>query len=193
MIIVIRRKPLIGLIFLVMIISVSLLLWEHFKFSEPPFVIIGDNKVLSKLHINVYMDRDEGPNSWNTIFLNGKPYQTNIQNVDRFIVYVNYDNKLFIDYSYDNIAKMVNDSSIAPNTLLFCEINSNIFLSDSLKRCKDVEDGKPGLRKLLPLEDIINRDVSEAKNNQNIKDKSGEESFIFDLRKSFFEITNHQS
>lgn len=185
-----KRKLLIGLIFFATMITVAALFWQNFKFSEPPFVIIGDNRVLSKLHINVYMDHDEGSYSWKTIYLNGKSFNAANQNADRFIVYANYDNKLFINYSYDNIARMVRDSSIAPNTLLFCEINSNVFLSDTLKKCEDVEDGKPGLRKLLPLEDLINLDVSAARSNMNIRNKSDEDSFVSDLRRSFFEVAN---
>jgi hypothetical protein len=151
-------------------------------------VITGDADVLRKLHINVYMDRDEGSHSWRTIFLNGKTYSVNNQNVDRFVVYVNFNNELFIDYSYDNIAKMVGDASVAPNTLLFCKINSNIFLSDSIKKCSEMNGGEPGLRKLIPLGDAIGRDLSEAKKYQNIKSEVDEKSYVLDQKKSFFEV-----
>jgi hypothetical protein len=186
-----KLKALLALVFFLLGFF-TFCLWKFLSFSEPPFVILGDTDFLKKLHINVYMDRDTGNSSWKTIFIGGKSYEVDNAEVDRFFVYVNYDNKLFVDYSYDNIARMVNDTSIAPNTLLFCRRGSAIFLSDRFKKCSEITSGE-GLRELVPLEYLISRDVAQAKNNGHLHNKASEDAFVRDLRSAFFDVVTEAS
>lgn len=164
-------------------IALSLLLWRHFTYSEPPFVIIGDKGLLGKIQVNVYMFRYQDDSSLKTVFFDGRSYKVDNQNVDRFEIYVNYDAKLFYHYGYDNVPRMVRDASIARNTLLFCKIGENIFFSNRSTKCGELKNEV----KLLSLEEEVKTEISHENGKQQYE-KNEDGAFIFDLKKSFLDV-----
>lgn len=178
---------------LLLIVVFLLLVLMCFVYIEPPFIILGDNDVLDKLHINVGMSRYNWHGAYSefkTIFLDGGSRTINNQDVDRFGFYVNYDNKLFTYYEYDNIPKMMNDASEARNTLLFCKVGSDIFLFnrfiDPVKKCDGMEMKDEA--KLLPLEDVLEAKRADLKHSAEINTKEREEEFLRGFKQSFFDI-----
>ncbi|CAD6534489.1 hypothetical protein LMG27952_02965 [Paraburkholderia hiiakae] len=177
-----------NILFCVGVASVTFALlieWEDSTYSEPPFIVIGRKDVLSKTHVNVFMSRYESNSSMRTIYLNGDSYPSNNQNVDRFEFYINYDNKLFSRYGYDNVPRMVNDASIARNTLLICKIGSDVFFSNRFTKCEEPKDEN----QLRPLDEQLNADLIDEKESGKIKTKSDEQSFIYKMKSAFFEVT----
>ena len=173
------------------VVIAFLLLWKFFVYTEPPFIVIGDKNVLSKLHVNVNIGRANGKSSWKTIFLNGKYYSVNNQGAGGFTVYANYDNELFFDYNYENKARMLGNRSIATNTFLFCRINSDVYFSvirssGHLAKCDNMD--KRGSVKLLSFDDLIKYRASQAKKNGFVENGFDEKSYYINLRKSFFYI-----
>ncbi|MDR5752906.1 MULTISPECIES: hypothetical protein [unclassified Caballeronia] len=178
-----------ALMCLLVAILITMFLWWHFTYSEPPFVIIGDKDVLSKIQVNVYMFRYQKNSSLKTVFMNGRSYKVDDQNVDRFEIYSSYDKKLFFHYGYDNVPRMVNDDSIARNTLLFCKSGENIFVSTRSTNCENLKNEA----RLLPLEDEVKKELSEEREKPNIKTKDDEKGFVRDLAKSFLDVTEPEN
>ncbi|SAK49980.1 hypothetical protein AWB75_01342 [Caballeronia catudaia] len=177
-----KGRALIGVLLLV--VATLFLLWKNFVYSEPSFVVTGGKEVLSKVHINVYMFRYGSRSSLNTIFLNGASYSVNNKNVDRFAIYVSYNNALFTHYEYDNVPRMVNDASLARNTLLLCGIGPDVFFSNQTKRCDEMVGGI----KLVPIGEEIKRTMSQEPETPKLKTASESEFLISNLKKSFSEI-----
>jgi hypothetical protein len=180
-----KKRNIFLYLFLLMVTIASLLIWKFLIYLEPPFVVLGDRDILAKLHVNVYMFRYQGGSSLNTVFLNGKLYEIDNTNVDRFEFYINYDGRFFFHYGYDNVPRMVGDAGSARNTLLFCRFGQEVFFSNRSTKCSEMKDGS----KLLSLDDVIGKEILDNKQELDITDKSTNEFFILHLKKSFFEIT----
>ncbi|WP_322032257.1 hypothetical protein [Paraburkholderia sp. J76] len=184
-----KNRKILTLSILAVGMSALLFLWKHLTYFEPPFAVTGSKDVLSKMHVNVYMFRYESKSSMRTIFLKGNAYPSDNQEVDRFEFYINYDNKLFSHYGYDNVPRMVNDSSIARNTLLICKKGSDIYFSNRSMKCDELKDQN----KLRPLEEQLGIELAGEKKSGSIKTKTDEESFIRNTKSSFFDITKPAS
>jgi len=169
-----------------------LFLWRHFTYIEPPFVILGDNDVLNKLHINVRLYRWDAErwNEFRTVFLNETPYAVDNQGVDHFRLFISYDKKLFRYYSYDNVPRITKDENMAKvaNTLLFCKVGSDIFMIPYHRKCdeittKDIAESQS----LMPFEAVLKAEQSGLINSSSIKTKEDEEGFA----RSFFDVNIH--
>ena len=86
--ITVKKSRLIRWIFFIVALVAASIMLRRFIYLEPPFIIAGDRDLLSKVHVNILMERYESPSTFFTVFLNGKGYAANDSDVDRFEFYI---------------------------------------------------------------------------------------------------------